>query len=271
MKSKIFISIAIVAIAFSIFSCKSTGTKDEKIDIIDSGKLDTENLKEEIVDIIMSLPDNQETVNLINETGAAYIAGLTLENLKAESLLTRAENAKAYGGVLFDMAYASTYNQTNTFSKLLDLNENLVRKLGFTDFLKQQQDYKKRYIDAKDDEDAVDKIVSELLNSTNTYIQENGNASDISLIFAGATTKSLNVISNITIYAMNNEKLVDLIKNQKSKLESAYKILQMAGQDEEVKEMATAIKPVLEVYSSSEEFNLEDVEKIRDLTSFVME
>jgi len=61
-------------------------------------------------------------------------------------LLTRAENAKAYGGVLFDMAYASTYNQTNTFSKLLDLNENLVRKLGFTDFLKQQQDYKKRYI-----------------------------------------------------------------------------------------------------------------------------
>jgi len=271
MKPRISLVIAIVFISIGLFSCKSSGTKEEKVATLETSRVDAKKLKAEIVELIMALPDNQETVNLINETGAAYIAGLTLEDIQTDNLLTRAANARTYGGVLFDMAYANTYNQVNTFSKLLDINETLVRKLGFEEFINQQKELEKRYVDNRDNRDSVDQIVSELLASSNEYIQKHGSPSDISLVFAGATTKSLYVISNVTIFAMNNDKLVDLMKNQKDRIESAVKILEMSGEDTEVKKMAEAIKPVMDLYSETETFDLAAVEKIRDMTSFIMQ
>jgi nitrogen-specific signal transduction histidine kinase len=70
---------------------------------------------------------------------------------------------------------------------------------------------------------------------------------------------------------MNNDKLIDLIKDQKDKLASAVKILEMSGDDQEVKKMAESIKPVLDVYSESEQFDIASVEKIKNLTGFVIE
>lgn len=270
MKSKIYSIIAVLIIAVAFVSCKSTGTKDNKVPIIEPSSIDSKKIKNDIVEMIMALPENSETVKLINETGAAYIAGLTHDNLNVGNILTRAASAKAYGVVLFDMAYANTYNQANTFSKLLDVNEALVKKLGFQGLMNIQKDYQDRYKASKDVRDSVDQIVTELLASTNEYIQENGSATDISLVFAGATTKSIYVTSNVTIFAMNNIKLVDLMKNQQERLESAIKILELSGDDQEVKKMADALKPVLEVYTVSTTFDLDAIEKIKDLTSFVM-
>lgn len=271
MKPRIYLLSAVAFVLFGLISCQSSGTKEKKVATLETSRGDAKKLKAEIVELIMALPDNQETVDLINETGAAYIAGLTLENVQTENLLTRAESAKAYGGVLFDMAYTNTYNQVNTFSKLLEVNKSLVKKLGFNDFLKQQKGFQDRYQANKDNRDSVDHIVSELLSSANDYIQKNGSATDISLVFAGATLKSLNVIANVTLFAMNNDKLLTLMNKQKSRVESAYRILEMSGDDAEVKKMVQAIKPVLEVYSGTDSFGAGDVEKIKELTSFVMD
>ena len=141
--SRITVFVVAAVFALGLFSCQPSGTKDKKVARLDKSNIDVKKLKEEIVDIIMSLPDDSEIVGLINETGAAYVAGLTLEDVQAENLLTRAASARTYGGVLFDMAYANTYNQLNTFSKLLEVNETLVRKLGFEKFLSEQKDLKK--------------------------------------------------------------------------------------------------------------------------------
>lgn len=270
MKSKITLAFAFIALTFVFSSCQSSGTKEKKVATLENGKIDAKELKEEIVGIIMSLPDNQETVDLINETGAAYVAGLTLEDLQTENLLTRAASAKAYGGVLFDMAYANTYNQVNTLSKLLDLNESLVRKLGFESFIEEQKGYRERYLENKDNKDSVDQIVAELLSSSNDYIHKNGSSSDISLVFAAATTKSLYVISNVTLLAMNNDKLVVLMENQEDRIQSAYKILEMSDDDQEVKKMAESIRPIIGVYSGSDSFDLAAIEKIRDMTGSVV-
>lgn len=270
MKSRITLSLAVAILSVAMIACQSSGTKEKKVATLDSSRLDAKKLKDEIVDIIMALPDNQETVNLINETGAAYIGGLTLEDVETNNLLTRAASAKTYGGVLFDMAYANTYNQVNTFSKLLAVNESLVRKLGFEDFLAEQKAYQDRYLANKDNRDSVDHIVAELLNSSNQYIQKHGSATDISLVFAGATTKSLFVMASVTLFAMNNDKLVDLMKKQKDRIAAAYNILTMTGEDAEVQKMAEAIKPIMDIYAA-ESFSIDSVDKIREMTSFVME
>ena len=271
MKSKFTLLVAFLALSFVFVSCQSSGTKDKKVAAPDNSRIDSKKLKDEIVEMIMALPDNQETVDLINETGAAYVAGLTLEDLNTDNLLTRAASAKAYGGVLFDLAYANTYNQVNAFSRLMEINGELVRKLGFESFVEELNGYQERYVENKENRDSVDQIVAEMLSASNEFIQENGSAADISLVFAGATSKSLFVISSVTLLAMNNDKLVDLMKNQGERVESAIKILEMAGEDQEVKKMAESIHPVKEIYTGAGPFTIESVEKIREITSFVVQ
>jgi len=271
MRTKIFSTAAVLVIAVFMISCQSSDSKSKKVATFDTNKIDAKKIKEDVVDIIVSMPSNLEVVNLINETGAAFIGGLTLEDAQINQLLTRAAKSKAYGSVLFDMAYANTYNQTNTFSKLLTVHESLTKSLGFEDLLRQQKKYQDRYQANKDNRDSINQIASEMLSSSNAYIQEHGSAVDISLVFAGATAKSLHVMSSVTLFARNNEKLVELMKSQKDRVNAAFRILELTSEDAEVNKMVEVIKPVNDVFSSSEPFTLDTVDKIQRLTEFVME
>ncbi len=271
MRTNIFSSVAVIVLAVLMISCQSPDSKSKKVATFDTNEIDAKKLKEDVVDIIVSMPSNLEVVNLINETGAAFIGGLTLEDAQVDQLLTRAAKTKAYGSVLFDMAYANTYNQTNTFSKLLSVHENLTRSLGFEDLLRQQKSYQDRYQANKDNRDSINQIASEMLSSSNAYIQEHGSAVDISLVFAGATAKSLHVMSSVTLFARDNDKLVDLMKKQKDRVNAAFNILELTAEDAEVSKMVEVIKPVNDLFSNSEPFTIDTVDKIQQLTGFVME
>lgn len=265
MRTKILsLGVLVFALIFTL-GCQQKNNENKKVATLNVDRLDIKKIKNDIVDIIVNLPDSYETVNLINETGAAYIGGLTEEGMSPNDLLTRAEKAKNYGYVMFDMAYANTYNQTNSFSKLLGLHEQLTRDLGFEALLAKNKVYQDRYMNNKENRDSVDQIVSELLSETNSYIQENGSASDISLVFAGVTAKSLYIMSSVTLFAMNNDKLIDLLKKQKDRIAAAINVLSMVPDDSDVVKMADVLKPINGVYSS-EPFDIQSVEKINEST-----
>jgi len=251
-------------------SCKQKGEKKNKVATLKADRLDVKKVKDDIVEIIISLPDSYETVQLINETGAAYIGGLTIEGISTGSLLTRAEKAKTYGYVMFDLAYANTYNQTNSFSKLLDLHAKLTKELGFEALLAEQEKYKERYADNKSNRDSIDHIVSELLTETNEYMQENGSAADLSLVFAGVTAKSLFVMSSLTLFALNNDKLIGLLKDQGDRVGAAINVLEMVDDEPEVTKMAQVLNPVKDVYATST-FDIDAVEEIHQSTKALFE
>ena len=270
MKTK-FLALWVLVLAVGLApSCNQKESNSKKVATLNADRLDIKKIRKDIVEVIVSLPDSYETVHLINETGASFIAGLTQEGMSTGELLTRAEKAKSYGYVMFDMAYANTYNQTNSFSKLLDIHKKLTQELGFEALLSEHQGYQEKYMENKDDREEVDRIVSELLNETNSFIQENGSASDISLVFAGVTAKSLYVMSSLTLFALNNSKLIDLLKKQGDRVMAAISILDMVPDNAEVKKMAEALKPVSEIYSS-ETFDGDSVEKINGITKVLFE
>ena len=270
MKSKMFIPGLLILILAFVSSCNESGKQSKKVGTLSSEKIDIKKVKEDIVDIIVSLPDSYETVKLINESGAAYIAGLTQEGMSTVELLTRADKAKTYGFVMFDLAYANTYNQTSSFTKLLELHKKLTQDLGYESLVAGQKKFEERYLANRENRDSVDQIVSEMLNETNSYIQQNGSAADISLVFAGVTAKSLFVMSNLTLFAMNNEKLVDLLKKQKDRIDAAINILGMVTDDNEVQKMAEFLAPVKAVYAA-EVFDVTSVEKIQEATRTMFE
>lgn len=270
MKSKLIILGLLLGSMIISQSCKQNDQNNKKVATISDSRIDVKKVKEEIVELIVSLPDSYETVQLINESGASFIGGLTHEGMSTAELLTRADKAKAYGFVMFDMAYANTYNQSSSFNKLLELHTKLTQDLGYEALLAEQKKFEERYLANRDNRDSVDQIVSEMLQETNSYIQENGSASDISLVFAGVTAKSLYIMSSLTLFAMNNEKLVNLLQNQRDRIEASISILEMVPEDHDVQKMAEYLKPVKEVYSSTA-FDITSVEKIQEATKPMFE
>lgn len=264
----IFLTIASLGLASS---CQSNKSDSKKVPAVRTESVEDVKIKDEIVKVVNSLPSNSETVNLINATGAAYLAGFTGEDLKTENLLTRADKAKAYGTVIFDLVYTHTYNQVESFNKLLKINETLTRDLGFEELITIQKQFRERYQNNKDNKDSVDFLVTDMVNKTNSFIQKNGTAVDISLVFAGAVVKSLNVISYLTMFAANKDKLMEILKNQKNVIHAACDILKKTTGDTEVNKLYEALVPINDLFNSSESFSPETVEKINKLTGFITE
>ncbi len=248
-------------------SCKQKDSGSKKVAKLNSENPDIKKIKDNVVNIIATLPSHTETTRLINETGATYLAGMTGEDLNTGELLTRAQKARAFGNTLFDLAYTDAYHQVESFTKLLKVQEELVRELGFGELLMIMKPYHQRYAANKNNRDSLDAIVVDLLKTTDRFIQKNGSPSDVSLIFSGATTKALNVLSFIILFARSNDPLVELLQNQKKFVDAAFTILEMTADDPEAGSMLEALKPVKDIFDSTEKFTIETVDKINKLTS----
>jgi hypothetical protein len=184
-------------------------------------------------------------------------------------LLTRDAKAQAYGTLIFDLAYTHTYNQVESFSKLLKLYESLTKELGFEELVSTQKQFQDSYQKNKDNKDSMNLLVTNMLNKTNELIQKNGTATDISLVVAGAVVKSLNVISYLTLFAPNKEKLIEVLKKQKTVINGTCDILKKTSDDAEVNKLYQALLPVNELFNSSEAFTEQTVDKINKLTEFI--
>jgi hypothetical protein len=266
MKTKISAFFITLACVFAMVSCQSKNSGETKAMAANSESAESLNIKEEIIKIVNTLPTSTETVNLVNATGAAYLAGFTGEDMKTENLLTRAEKAKAYGTVIFDLAYTHIYNQVESFSKLLKVYESLTKELGFEDLVRTQRQFKERYQKSKDNKDSVDFLVTDMLNKTNDIIQRSGSSVDISLVFAGAVVKSLNVISYLTLFATSKDKLIAVLQKQKELINATCNILKKASTDEMVGKFYQTLVPICDIYNSTLSFSIETVDKINKLT-----
>lgn len=268
MKTNVLVVLLALSSLVLMTSCQSK-TGDKKTSPAKVETIETSKIKGEIISIINSLPSNTETVNLINSTGASYLAGFTREDLKTENLLTRAEKAQTYGTIIFDLAYTNTYNQVESFSKLLNIYETLTRELGFEELVNAQKDFKEHYQKNKDNQDSLDILVTGMLNKTNKFIQDNGSAVDLSLVFAGAVAKSLNVISYITLFSTDKAKLIELLQKQKQTVNSTCDILKMSPEDANASKLYQLLSPVNDLFNNTPVFTEKTVDEISKLTAFI--
>lgn len=269
MKTKILVFTLTIATLITVTSCKSKKSEADKTGAARTESLDAGKVKDEVVKIVKSLPSSTETVNLINSSGAAYLAGFTAENLKIENLLTRADKAKAYGTVIFDLAYTNTYKQLEPFNKLLKIYESLTQELGFQELVDAHKQFKDRYQKVKDNNDSVNIIVSDMLTKTNDIIQKNGTTADISLVFGGVVAKSLNVISYLTLFAPAKDQLLVILQKQKPVINATCQVLEKSPADQDVSKLYQSLVPVNKIFNSTETFSVQTVEEINKLTGFI--
>ncbi len=266
MKTKIVVVSLMLASVCLMPSCQSKKSGEKKVPATSAEATDNSKVKAEIIQIVNTLPSNSETVNLINSTGAAYLAGFTGEDLKTGNLLTRADKAKAYGSVVFDMAYTNTYNQVESFSKLLKVYETLTQELGFEELVETQKQFRVDYDKNKDNKLALEALVGDMLKKTNELIQKTGSAKDVTLVFAGAVVKSMNVISYLTLFSPGKEKLMEVLQKQKGVINATCEILGKSAGDPDISKFNTVLLPINAIFQSTEPFTTQSVEEINRLT-----
>jgi hypothetical protein len=108
-----------------------------------------------------------------------------------------------------------------------------------------------------------------LLKTTNDLIRKTGSAADISLVFAGAVVKSLNVISYLTLFAPGKEKLLQVLQQQKNVINAACMILEKSPSDPEINQFLQALLPINKIFNETPSFSTQSVEEINKLTAFI--
>ena len=254
----IFVVVVIVASGCQGKSSKDTRKTDEGV-----ATEEMENSKDEVVKELSDypLPTSFEVTKLLIEAGASYILDLCneTENVgKYISLKSKALNLGIYGA---DLSYAATYNQTQETMRYLETSSRLIDELQISTAF--NQTLVDRVEANLDNVDSLINIISDSFYDSYKYLQENQQDKLSLLILSGSWIEALYITSQITTITKNNQKIVDIISDQKSTLNKLLELLDPVKEDQIILDIFTSLSGLKAIYdNSSEPFSQDDLDKV---------
>jgi len=224
--------------------------------------------KDEVVKEISDypLPTSFEVTRLLIESGAGYILDLCnkTENVsKYISLKSKALNLGIYGA---DLSYAATYNQTQETMQFLETTSTLIDELQITTaFNETLVDRVEANID---NVDSLISIISDSFYDSYKYLQENKQDKISLLVLAGSWIEALYITTQITLTtAGKNQKIVDIISDQKSSLSKLLDIMGPVKDDQIIRDVYTSLSGILTMYENAHDpFNQQDLDNVLKAT-----
>ncbi len=269
MKRHFFLQIiAAILVSLIISGCnkagkQSKGTASEgkgatgKVEVFDTVKV-----KSQIIEIIQKSPKPVEIIDLLNDAGASYIFDLTVPMENVEKMLTSTQKAIGLGLYGFDNKYASVYNRIDVFLKIRDNINRLIADLGLQENLSGAKKYQERIEKNKSNADSVNFLVNQIFNNFHQYMQDGAHADIYALSFIGANIEALYVLSQMTLLAKNNEKLLTIMNNQNQRVKSLASLLEIMSGDEHVKPYYEKIQPLIQFFGEKDIIKNADLNKI---------
>lgn len=226
---------------------------------------DVVEIKDQIVETIRKMPSEKEVVTLLNEAGASYILDLTVPAEDAERLLTKADQSFGLGLYSFDLLYASIYNRGDIAAGIIDVSEQLIDDLGLRDQLISTQDYMARIKANADNKDSLDYLVTENMNYYHRQMSE-GNQPDIyALSVIGSNVEALYILSQTTLLAQNNEKMLYVMNQQHERVHLVFTLLELMSGDENIKPYYDEFKPVVSIFDENPKITEDELAQIGPL------
>ena len=268
-KHYLFLGIALILFA----GCNtSTKTKEDKgttssgqeayveVEVFDAVKI-----KDQIVETIRQIPSEKEVVTLLNEAGASYILDLTVPTDAAEKMMTKSDQSFGLGLYSFDLLYASVYNRGDVATQISDVSEKLIDNLGLRGDLASTEKYMAKIKANADNKDSLDYIVTENMN----YYHQQMSASDQPDVYAlsviGSNVESLYILSQTTLLAQNNEKMLYVMNQQHERVQLVFTLLELMSGDEDIKPYYEQFKPVVTIFEENETITENELAEIGPL------
>jgi hypothetical protein len=228
---------------------------------------ETEASKDEVLKEISDypLPTAFEVTKLLNDAGASYILDLSnkTDNVgKYISLKSKALNLGVYGA---DLSYAATYNQTQETMQYLETSSRLIDELQISTAF--NQTLVDRVEANLDNVDSLINIISDSFYDSYRYLQENQQDKLSLLILSGSWIEALYITTQISTITEENQKIVEIISDQKSTLNKLLELLNPAKDEQIIADVYANLTSIKAIYDSADDpFSKDDLEKIISTT-----
>ena len=253
----------------TLFNC--SGSKKEKPanETQSEAKLDKDDVKKKVKEVVYPLPTAFEVTNMINEIEASYIIGLTNETSNVDKYFTDKDQAINLGVYSADLSYASTYNMKQEVMNYMEAVESLVVELGITGAF--SIDFVEKVEDNLDNKDELVELITQSFYNTYEYLVKNDQEDLSLLVLAGTWIEAMYISCNISETVYHNPDLVTVIMHQKTSLNKLIDLLAPHNQHESIQSILSDLKPIKEVYDSVSETGItkEQLEAIIEQTNQV--
>lgn len=260
MKNQWLKNVLSFGISIILFAgCNSNTTTKEKKGTTSTGKeayveveeFDAVKIKDQIVETIRKMPSEKEIATLLNEAGASYIFDLTVPTEQADKLMTKPDQSFGLGAFSFDLLYASVYNRGDKAAEISEVSKQLIDKLGLTNDLISSKNYLGRIKNNTSNKDSLDYLITHNINDFNQQMAS-GNQPDVYALWViGSNVEGLYILSQSTLLAKNNAKMLDILSRQHERVKLVFTLLEMMSGDATIKPYYEQFKPVVTIFEQN--------------------
>ncbi len=244
----------ILAAAVALLAASCNNSNNKKIDT----SVDVDDINESLnkaKQVFYALPSPVETAYLIQNTGVPYNVDVANPIENADNYTTTLKKALNFGVYGADLSYAGLFNQTQTTVQYMATTKKLADELGILDFVK--ADIVERIEANINNRDSLMEIITEGFIGSSDYLKETDRADVAALIVAGGWIEGLYLATSLADLAANNERLKDLVVDQRLSLSILLKLLDNYQADANVSQVRTWLLDLQETYNSVKEVSAE--------------
>jgi hypothetical protein len=238
-------------------ACNNSGNQaketNSKVENGTAEAYDPTKLKDQIIQIIQNSPKGFELVEMLNKAGASYMLDFTVPVERSEKMLTTTSKGLGVGMFGFDTKYASTYNRGDVAMEINATVMKLFADLGVAGDISVVENYIERIANNKSNKDSVEILTSLAFTEYHKQMVSGVHATTYALTVIGANVEALYMLTQMSLYAKDNTKFLELMSNQKARVKSVSDLLETMSGDETLKPYYDSMKPIVKFF---EEHNI---------------
>lgn len=216
----------ITVLAISFTGCRQAPKQSEDRTKADAEMFDPATIRDDVVKLIQQAPSTTDVFDFLNRTGADYIFDMTVPFAVVQQHETTSQLSLLLGAYWSDAMYASAYNRVDQMKQTVDVATGLAGQLGLQNELENTMVYIEK-ISETDDQEARDALIEEMLDQGHKEFAESDMADTYALVFVGANVEALYLLSYLTLFARDNQAMIDFMVERADMAQTVYNLLSL--------------------------------------------
>ena len=212
---------------------------------------DTANLKGKILAIVKDSPKGYELIDMLKNSGASYMIDLTLPVENAEKMISKNSKSLGIGFYAVDTKYAAVYNRGDIELKINKVLRGFVIDLGIGGEFEGIQKLNVRIANNQSNKDSVKILTNLMFNEVHRQMSVGTHSKIYGLSIMGANVEALYILTQICLFAHDNYEFLELVRNQKERVATVFKLLEVMSVDETIKPYFESMKPIMKFFEET--------------------
>ena len=267
MKKMVQGLLIIIILAISFTGCRQGPKQDEGRVRTDAEVFDPASIRNDVVELIQKAPKAKDVFDFLNRTGAAYIFDLAVPFDAAQQHESSSQLSLVLGAYLADAMYASAYNRMDVMNQTGEVAGGLAGQLGLQNELERTMELRGELRET-DDQEAREAVIEEMLEQAHREFAGSDMADTYALVFVGANVEALFILSQLSMYARDNEAMIEFMVERADMAQTIYNLLRLMT-DEVYLELNPRIqgyydgaKAIANYFGEVETFTMAELEEV---------